>query len=227
MLADAGYEVEERPVNRPEHRAALRELGFDSVPVVAIGGRAFPGFPLAGLERDLGLSRRRFSAAACRRDLEATLEALEALAEELPALPPDRWDRQAYPLNPDRDHTLGHLAWSVYRMLELVLAGPARGGLPWSELVDSTELRHWRRRAEFTGFADVRAYALPLLAAARGWGPGLDARALRLPLDTPWGRIELHALLGILGEHSQMKAGRLREELTPRRGPGPEFRTQR
>jgi hypothetical protein len=219
LLADAGYEVAERPVNRPEHQAALRALGFDSVPVVEAGGRAFPGFPLASLERALGLSRRRFSATAARRDLVATLDLLDEIAEALPRLPAALWDRQAYPLNTDRDHTLGHLAWSVYRMVELVLAAPASGGLPWSELVDSTEMRYWRRRDEFTSFAGVRDYGLPLLAAARRWKP--DANALRQLIDTPWGRIELHALLGILGEHSRMKASRLRDELAAVRNSGP------
>jgi hypothetical protein len=212
LLGEAGYEVEERPVDRPDNRAALKRLGFDSVPVVAVGGRAFPGFPRSSLERSLGLRGGRPAVDETLARLDVTLSELAALATELPELPGQLWSRQAYPLNPQRDHTLGHLAWSVYRMLELTLDAPVRGGLPWDELVDSTELRHWRRREEYASFPDVSAYALPLLAAARSWRESLAADDLDQELDTPWGRIDVAAQIGILAEHTEIKVRRLREE---------------
>jgi hypothetical protein len=211
LLGEAGYEVDERPVNLAENRASLTTRGFDSVPVVVVGGKAFPGFPRRSLLKGLGLAAAESSPAEALRGLSATLDDLEQLAGGLPSLSQELWPEQAYTLNPERDHTLGHLAWSIFRFVELTREAPARAGLPWSELVDSTELRHWRRRPEFASFADVSAYGRAELDAGRRWAALLRPSDLAQLLDTPWGRIDLRSLIEILGEHSQIKVKRLKE----------------
>jgi hypothetical protein len=212
LLSRSGYEVQDRPVDAPANRAALNELGYLSVPVVVVAGRAFPGFPRRTLAANLGLARTRFSAAATRRTLARSLAALEELAALLPQLPLELWHEQAYPRNPDRDHTFGHFTWGVFRFLELTLAAPEQG-MPWEQLQDSVQLADWRSAPRFTSFADVRDYALPLLDRGRAWAASLTTEEMRAPVETPWGRLELHVLLGILSEHTDIKQTHLRRRL--------------
>jgi hypothetical protein len=213
LLSRNGYGVEDRPVSLPVHRDALNELGYLSVPVVVVAGRAFPGFPLRSLAVNLGLARSRFSASATRRTLDGALESLEAVAGLLPELPPALWSEQAYPLNPDRDHTFGHFTWGMFRFLELTLEAPARGGLPWDELQDSVQVSDWRTADRYRSFSAVHAYALPLLARGRAWATTLRTAEMRAPLTTPWGRLELHVLVGILAEHTEIKRTHLSKRL--------------
>lgn len=209
MLSRSGYGVEDRPVNVPAHRAELNELGYLSVPLIVVAGRAFPGFPLQRLAVDLGLARARFSAAGTRRALRQALDGLQSFAELLPELPPALWKEQAYPLNPERDHTFGHFAWSVFRFLELTLEAPARGALAWEDLQESVQLTDWRSASRFGSFSDVESYAFPLLARGRAWGASISAEEMRTPITTPWGRLQLHLLVGILAEHTEIKRAHL------------------
>ncbi len=141
------------------------------------------------------------------------LEALDDVAAMLPFLPPKLWDEQAYPLNPDRDHTFGHFTWGVFRFLELVLNAPESGGLAWEELQDSVQLADWRNASQFASFGDVHTYALPLLRRGRGAAEAMTPAQMRQSLTTPWGTLEAHSLLGILAEHTDIKKIHLSQRL--------------
>ena len=205
MLARSGYHVEDRPVTVEANRRALTDLGFLSVPVVEVGGRAFPGFPLRSLTVNLGLARARFAPRATLRTLASGLDALEVVANLLPELPAEMWSEQAYPLQPGRNHTFGHFTWGMFRFLELTLQAPERGSLPWEDLQDSVQVSDWRSATRYHGFADVREYGLALLAGGREWQDRLTPQAMRAPLTTPWGALELHVLIGVLAEHTEIK----------------------
>jgi hypothetical protein len=213
LLSRSGYRVEDRPVNLPLNQARLKSLGFLSVPVVVVADRAFAGFPQRSLAESLGLARSRFSASGTRQTLAGALDALDDLDAVLAGLPNELWDEQAYPLNPDRDHTFGHFAWGVFRFLELTLNAPALGELAWEELQDSVQLADWRSADRFTSFTDVRAYALPLRERGRAWQRSLTTEEMRVPLATPWGRLELQVLIGILAEHTDIKRTHLLKRL--------------
>ena len=213
MLSRHGYSVQDRPVNVAANRARLIELGFLSVPVVEVAGRAFAGFPVRNLTVNLGLARARLSAAATHKVLAEALDALESVADTLPQLPASMWTEQAYPLQPERNHTFGHFTWGMFRFLELTLLAPARGGLPWEDLKDSVQNQDWRAAHHFASFQDVRGYAEPLLERASVWRRGIAVDALRQPLETPWGGLELHVLIGILGEHTEIKRDHLLKRL--------------
>jgi hypothetical protein len=213
LLSQNGYQVQDLPVTIPANREALSRLGYMSVPVVVVAGRAFPGFPERHLEQSLGLASARFSAPATRRMLLLTLADLETIAQLLAELPDAMWREQAYPLIPDRDHTFGHFAWGIFRFLELTLAAPRLGALRWDDLQESVQVGDWRSADRFRGFRDVQSYAEPLLASARDWAQGLERGQLRQPLSTPWGGLELHSLIGILAEHTTIKRDHLRRRL--------------
>jgi hypothetical protein len=213
LLSRSGYVVEDRPVSVPANREALIELGYLSVPVVEVAGRAFPGFPLRSLTVNLGLARARFSPKATLRTLASSLDALEGVAALLPELPPEMWSEQAYPLQAGRDHTFGHFLWGVFRFLELTLQAPERGGLPWEELQESVQVSDWRSAAHYRSFADVSEFAQPLLARGREWHGRLAPEEMRAPLTTPWGPLELHVLVGILAEHTDIKRTHLLKRL--------------
>jgi len=213
LLSRSGYVVEDRPVDVPANRQALIELGYLSVPVVEVAGRAFPGFPLRSLTVNLGLARARFSPKATVRTLGSSLDALEIVSGLLTELPPAMWSEQAYPLQPGRDHTFGHFVWGMFRFLELTLSAPQRGGLLWEELQDSVQVSDWRSAARYQSFADVGDYAQPLLVRGRRWQNSLAAEEMRAPLTTPWGALELHVLIGILAEHTDIKRTHLLKRL--------------
>jgi hypothetical protein len=213
LLSRNGYKVEDRPVNVAANREQLNKLGFLSVPVVVVAGRAFAGFPQSSLARSLGLAHGRFSAAATRRTFVQALDALDEVAAMLPLLPAKLWDEQAYPLNPDRDHTFGHFAWGVFRFLELVLSAPESGGLAWEELQDSVQLADWRNASQFASFGAVHTYAQPLLRRGRAAAESMSPAQMRQRLSTPWGNLEAHSLLGILAEHTDIKKIHLAERL--------------
>jgi hypothetical protein len=213
LLSRSGYAVEDRPVNEPANRQALIELGYLSVPVVEVAGRSFPGFPLRSLTVNLGLARARFSPRATVRALGGSLDALESVAGVLSELPPSMWSEQAYPLQPGRDHTFGHFVWGMFRFLELTLQAPERGGLPWEELQDSVQVSDWRSAARYRSFPDVGDYAQPILARGREWQDSLSPDEMRAPLTTPWGALELHVLVGILAEHTEIKRNHLLKRL--------------
>jgi hypothetical protein len=215
LLAHNGYEVEDRPVNIAANRAELNALGFLSVPVVVVCGNAFAGFPQSSLAHSLGLSRTRFSEHATRGTLLQALDALDEVALLLPNLPDELWREQAYPLNPDRNHTFGHFTWGMFRFLELVLDAPAADELAWSELQDSVQLADWRSAAQFSDFADVRAYALPLLARGRALAREIGPTEMRRRLRSPWGELEAHNLIGVLAEHTDIKKTHLEQRLQP------------
>lgn len=213
MLSRSGYVVEDRPVNVPAHRQALTELGYLSVPVVEVAGRAFPGFPVRSMAANLGLAPARFSPKATLGTFGGSLDALDEVARLLSKLPPEMWSEQAYPLQPGRDHTFGQFAWGMFRFLELTLRAPERRGLPWEELQDSVQVSDWRSAADYRSFADVGEYALPLLARGRQWQGRLAPEEMRMPLATPWGELELHVLIGILAEHTEIKRTHLFKRL--------------
>jgi hypothetical protein len=197
------------------NRDQLNALGFLSVPVVVVAERAFPGFPQSSLAQSLGLARTRFSAQASRRTLGRTLDALDEVAALLPRLPTELWDEQAYPLNPDRDHTFGHFTWGIFRFLELVLNAPAAGRLAWEELQDSVQLEDWRSASRFANFSDVLAYGLPLVRRGRVLADSMTPKEMRRQLATPWGTLETHTLVGILAEHTDIKRTHLAQRLEP------------
>lgn len=213
MLSRSGYRVEDRPVNLTVNQAQLKSLGFLSVPVVVVAGRAFPGFPQRSLAASLGIAGTNFSEAAIRRTLAGALDALDELYVVLASLPQALWEEQAYPLNPDRAHTFGHFTWGIFRFLELTLSAPTLGGLAWEELQDSVELADWRSADSFKSFADVQHYAEPLLERGRAWESSLTTEEMRQQLATPWGRLELHVLTGILAEHTDIKQTHLLKRL--------------
>jgi hypothetical protein len=213
LLSRSGYEVEDRPVNVAANREELNTLGFLSVPVVVVAGRAFAGFPQSSLAQSLGLAGEHFSADATRATFVTALDALDGVAAMLPDLPPELWNEQAYPLNPDRDHTFGHFTWGVFRFLELVLNAPSSGELAWEELQDSVQLADWRSASRFAAFSDVHAYALPLLSRGRAHARSMTPDEMRRRLDTPWGNLETAGLIGILAEHTDIKKIHLAQRL--------------
>ena len=195
------------------NREQLNALGFLSVPVVVIAERAFAGFPRSSLAQSLGLASVRFSAKATRRTLVEALDALDEVAALLPRLPTELWDEQAYPLNPDRDHTFGHFTWGIFRFLELVLNAPEAGELAWAELQDSVQLEDWRSASRFATFSDVQAYAFPLIRRGRTFADSITPDEMRRRLATPWGNLEMHSLIGILAEHTDIKKIHLAQRL--------------
>lgn len=210
MLSLHGYEIDDRNIGQPEHRAELKALGFDSIPVVAVGGRGFPGFPEEVLLRELGLPPPGASPHDDRRALELVQQALAATLRLVAQLPEERWSDR---VTPDRDRTLGQWAWHVFRYVENVIEAADEGALPWTKMEPLTERGTWTQGAEFESFASVCAYGRGVVERLEAWSGSLSEAELSRGVDAYWGPSTMRTLVHNTIRHTSVHMRQLRLKL--------------
>ena len=202
MLSQNGFEVEDRSAAEPIHRAELEALGYQSAPVIVLGSRIFAGFPEENVRREIGLPAADFTYESTLVKLRSALAMLRHMREVTAAIPDRFWWEQMYA---NRDHPLGHFVWSIYRFVRLVIETPAKGEFAYADLKPSLLRTDWPEEEKFRTFAALTSFADEMIAELAAWERTLTPESLDSEVDTPWGRVSMHSLIGILNEHTSLK----------------------
>lgn len=219
MLSLHGYEVDNRNVGRPEHLSELRALGFESIPVVVVDGRGFPGFPEEVLLRELGLPPPAGGPLDDRRRLDLVGQVVETAVRLVAQLPETRWSEL---VTPDRDRALGQWTWHVFRYVENVLEAAEEGELPWRKIEPLVERRTWTRSGDFQSFSAVSAYGGQVAERLRIWSSALPESGLSLEVRAYWGPSTMRTLVDNTIRHTSIHLRQLRLKLQEWRPDAPE-----
>jgi len=217
LLSRAGYTVEERTIGEDRGRQELKALGFDFVPVVVIGGRAFAGLPEDALRRELGLPVAELPWDRAKERVESTSFTLRTLLPVVPAIPNESW---LVLMEPTRNRPLGQWVWHIFRFVEFVTESAAERKVQVEKLNEMSERRYWRQESQFRTFDDIARYGETMLQHLSDWAAHDLAGILDVPIDSPWGVITVIDLLDHLDRHSAVhfrqllvKLGELRPDL--------------
>ena len=150
----------------------LRELGFRTVPVTAIGDRAISGFNPNQLSEalDLGIT-------VAPRDPAETIpllgRVLDAVQRAIRQMPDDKLDWTA----PDRDRPMREFAYHIFWMVRNTVRAFSTGAAPTGSDAEG--------RA-YGSFSEIADFGGTVIDEYKGWSasPDLDALRARVPEGT-------------------------------------------
>lgn len=168
----------------PAARAELDRLGVPLVPAVAVGDRAVHGWNPEGYARLLGVDYRspaRLDPAALAARLDRLLEAATALVAVLP-------DAALGFTPPERDRSLGDLAYHLFRVAASFPDALEQGALPeaWFQAT---------RPAALATAADLAAWGGAVRERVRRWLAAAPPAAWERVVAVYYGPQDAHALL--------------------------------
>lgn len=183
------------------HLRELHSYGFDSIPMIVLEGRAFPGFPDEVVWRELGIDPEQL------RDFDALLGSLHealwcfgVLTDVVVSQIPDfLW---SYRVVEGRYRPLGQWVWHIYAFADEILRVPSREGLSWEDLLPMAELTYWTERDKFPTFSSIREYGQGAVSRFQEFTNELRPEVAFASYDTPWGPLPLSALLRHVERHT-------------------------
>lgn len=168
----------------PAARAELDRLGVPLLPAVAVGDRAVHGWNPEGYARLLGVDYRppaRLDPAALAARLDRLLEAATALVAVLP-------DAALGFTPPERDRSLGDLAYHLFRVAASFPDALEQGALPeaWFQVT---------RPAALATAADLAAWGGAVRERVRRWLAAAPPATWERVVAVYYGPQDAHALL--------------------------------
>ncbi len=182
-----GMDVE----NDPKARAALADLGYKSVPVVALGDRSMAGWNPTRLAALLGLAGFQEEASPAEEMIRSLEVILDGGLRAVRQVPDDRLTMRS----PDRDRPLRHLAHHVFNVVEVATDADILGRLDYAWLVAGDVPAH-------TSAERIARYGEAVLARFTNWYRAIDQAAFDREIETTDGP----RTLGLIFERTRSHA---------------------
>lgn len=216
LLRELGFEVTALSVQDRANFEAMEKLGFDSVPTILIGDKAFAGFPDEVIYRELGLeSLRPMDFDGLVAELDTAAWCLAIFSERVvPRIPDDLW---YWRLVPERDRPLGQWVYHVFRFANEVINTLDRGFLTWGHLKPGRELEFFEERDSFSTFSAIAVFGREVKSRFSAMMGTLTPEVAFQEVGTPWGELPVSALFRHVSRHTAthmaQTVGFLREKL--------------
>jgi hypothetical protein len=176
--------------NDPKARAALLELGYRAVPVVAVGDQSMAGWNPTRLAALLGLTGFRETASPAEemvRSLEVVLDGALRAVRQVP-------DDQLMMRSPDRDRPLRQLAHHVFNVVDIAVQADIYGRLDYTWLAGDVPVH--------TSAERIARYGEAVLARFTSWYREVDQAQFDREIETNDGSRTLALIFERTRSHS-------------------------
>lgn len=197
-VAFEGMDVE----NDPRARAALADLGYRSVPVVAVGDRSMSGWNPTRLAELLGLTGFQEQASPAEEMVRSLEVILDGGLRAVRQVPDDRLMMRS----PDRDRPLRQLAHHLFNVVEAATDADILGRFDSSWLAAGDVPAH-------TSAERIARYGEAVLAQLTSWYREIDEAAFEREIETSDGPRRLGLIFERTRSHAAQHLRQLYEFL--------------